>query len=184
MLRGEPSWQTSSTGPTSMPSSSEAVATTARQLAGAKTRLDSQPPVHRQAAVVGLDGVLAEAVGELMGDAFGHPPGVDEHEGRLVLCDVGGDALEHRSHLLEGGDGAELVVGKLDGDVEAPLVPDVDDGAARLATFAASAQPPRRRGAGRWSRSGAGSPTARCGPGGWHRSRPQWSRRGGRGARG
>ena len=36
MLRGEPIWHTSSTGPMSMPSSSDAVATSAAQVAGAQ----------------------------------------------------------------------------------------------------------------------------------------------------
>ena len=162
MLRGEPSWHTSSTGPTSMPSSSEAVATTARSSPGAQPGLDPQPAVHGQAPVVGLHAVVAEPVGQLVGDTLGHPPGVHEHERRAVLLDVAGDALEHRRHLLVGRHGAELVVGQLDGDVEAPLVPDVDDRAEWLAVRQAAVLRRRRRAAGRWSRSAAGWPTGRC----------------------
>ena len=41
MLRGEPIWHTSSTGPMSMPSSSDAVATRALRSPGAQARLDA-----------------------------------------------------------------------------------------------------------------------------------------------
>ncbi len=53
MARGEPIWQTSSTGPTSIPSSSEAVATSAAQVAGAQSLLDDAATSRREAAVVG-----------------------------------------------------------------------------------------------------------------------------------
>ena len=55
MLRGEPSWQTRSTGPTSMPSSSDAVATTARSSPARSRASTVQAALHRQAAVVGGD---------------------------------------------------------------------------------------------------------------------------------
>ncbi len=62
-----------------------------------------------------------------MGDALGEPPGVDEHERRAVLADVGGDAIEHVRHLLGAGDRFELAFGQLDREVEVALVTGVDD---------------------------------------------------------
>ena len=53
------------------------------------------------------DGLFAETVGELARDAFGHAPGVDEHQRRAVLLDELGQArvnfLPHlvRHHRLE-----------------------------------------------------------------------------------
>ncbi len=79
---------------------------------------------------MGLDAVLPEALSQLVGDPLGHPPGVDEHEGRPVLLYVSCDPFEHGRHLLEGRHGAELVVGELDGNVEPALMADVDDHAA------------------------------------------------------
>ena len=87
MARGEPIWQTSSTGPTSMPSSSEAVATRARR-SPARSRCSTiRRRRRREAAVVGGDlergidltagrggGTLlgAEPEGQLVGHALGH----------------------------------------------------------------------------------------------------------------
>ena len=80
MARGEPIWQTSSTGPTSMPSSSEAVATRRAQVAGAQPGLDDAPAGRRQAAVVGGDqqrgvDVTAAATGLVLGQALGQAGG-------------------------------------------------------------------------------------------------------------
>ena len=71
--------------------------------------------------------VVAEAFAQLMRDPLGKPPGVDEHEGRPVLADVRGDAIEHVRHLLRAGDGFELAFGQLDREVEVALVTGVDD---------------------------------------------------------
>ena len=86
MLRGEPIWHTSSTGPMSMPSSSDAVATSALQVAGAQARLDPVAALLRQAAVVRGDDVVAEPLAELVREALGEPAGVDEHERGAVLA--------------------------------------------------------------------------------------------------
>ena len=80
MLRGEPSWHTSSTGPTSMPSSSEAVATSARRSPARSRDLDLVAAVLRQRPVVGGDDVVAQLLAQLVGEALGQPPGVDEHD--------------------------------------------------------------------------------------------------------
>ena len=100
MLRGEPIWQTSSTGPMSMPSSSDAVATSARS-SPARRRVSTRwRRSLREAAVVGGDDVVAEPLAELVGEALGQAPGVDEHERGAVLGDERGDAVEDVAHLL------------------------------------------------------------------------------------
>ena len=55
------------------------------QLAGPQARLDPVAAVLGQAAVVGGDHVVAEALAELMGEPLGQPPGVDEHQRGAVL---------------------------------------------------------------------------------------------------
>ena len=59
--RGDPIWQTRSTVPTSMPSSSDAVATSDAQLAGLQALLGVEPRLARQAAVMRGDGVVRRA---------------------------------------------------------------------------------------------------------------------------
>ena len=157
MLRGEPIWHTSSTGPMSMPSSSDAVATSALQVAGPQPGLDPVAAVLRQAAVVGGDHVVAEALAELVGEPLGQPAGVDEHERGAVLADELGDAVEHVAHLLGRGDRLELALGQLEREVEVALVAGVDD------RRAGARSPTSRRptvSIGRWV---ADSPM-RCGP--------------------
>ena len=127
MLRGEPIWHTSSTGPMSMPSSSEAVATSALRSPARSRRLDPVAALLREAAVVGGHHVVAQALAELVGEPLGQPPGVDEHERGAVLGHELGDAVEHVAHLLGRRDRLELAVGQLEGEVEVALVADVDD---------------------------------------------------------
>ena len=66
MERVDPSWQTRSTEPMSMPSSSEAVATSALSSPRFQTIFRFKPQLGGEAAVVRHDFVLAEAVAELM----------------------------------------------------------------------------------------------------------------------
>ena len=98
------------------------------EVAGAEAGLDSVSSVLREAAVVRGDDVVAEAFGEEVGEAFGEPSGVDEDERRAVLLDEVRDAVEDVGHLLRGGDGFELAVGKLEREVEVALMAGVDDG--------------------------------------------------------
>ncbi len=56
-------------------------------------------PVLAEASVVGGDGVLAEPLAELVGQALGQPPGVDEHQRGPVLVDESGDPVQHGVHL-------------------------------------------------------------------------------------
>ncbi len=51
-----------------------------------RRRLDPVPPVLRQAAVVRGDDVVAEALAELVREAFGEAAGVDEHQRGAVLA--------------------------------------------------------------------------------------------------
>ena len=95
MLRGDPIWHTSSTGPMSMPSSSDAVATSARSSPAAQPRLDPVAALLRQTAVMRGDHVVAQPLAELVGDALGQLARVDEHERGAVLADQGRDAVEH-----------------------------------------------------------------------------------------
>ena len=60
MERGEPSWQTRSTSPMSMPSSSDAVATSALSSPALQTLLGIQPMLLGEAAVMRGDVLLAE----------------------------------------------------------------------------------------------------------------------------
>ncbi len=97
------------------------------QLASAEPPLDAQPPVLREASVVGGDHVVAEPLAELVGQPLRQPAGVDEHDGGAVARDVLGDLVEHVVHLRGGGHRLELAVGELERDVERPPVPGVDD---------------------------------------------------------
>ena len=131
MLRGEPIWHTSSTGPMSMPSSSDAVATSALRSPARRRRLDPVAALLRQAAVVRGDDVVAEPLAELVREPLGQAPGVDEHERGAVLADQRGDAVEDVAHLLGRRDRLELAVGQLEREVEVALVAGVDDDGQR-----------------------------------------------------
>ena len=83
------------------------------EVAGAQPGLNVATPCRRQRAVVGghhevrvfhAELVGREALGQLMGDALGHPAGVDEDERCAVVEDVLGDPRQHVAHLV-GGDG-------------------------------------------------------------------------------
>ena len=76
---------------------------------------------------MGGDGALAETLGELMGDPFGHPAGVDEHQRRPMILDqfreaaidLGPNLVRH--HRFEGR------TRHLDGQVAPALMAGVDD---------------------------------------------------------
>ena len=135
----------------SIPSSSEAVATSAFSSPARSRRLDPQAAVLREAPVVGGDHVVAEPLAQLVGQPLGQPAGVDEHDRGAVAGDLLGDPVEHVGHLRRGGDGLQLAVGQLEGDVERPPVARVDDRAVRAASG------PRR------GRRPAGRRPPRCG---------------------
>ena len=68
----------------SMPSSSDAVATSAFSSPGLQPRLGVEPLLFRQAAVVRGHRLLAEPLAQVTRDAFRHPPRVDEHQRRAM----------------------------------------------------------------------------------------------------
>ena len=103
------------------------------QLASTQAGLDAQPPVLREASVVGGDHVVAEPLAQLVGQPLRQPAGVDEHDGRAVAGDVLGDPIEDVVHLRRRGHRLELAIRELEGDVEGPPVAGVDDRAARSA---------------------------------------------------
>ena len=77
-------------------------------LAGLEALLEVEAALLREAAVVGADVLLADALGEGEGDALGEAAGVDEDEGRAVLRDELGEAVVDVAPLLAGGDGLEV----------------------------------------------------------------------------
>ena len=88
MLRGEAIWHTSSTGPMSMPSSSDAVATRARS-SPARSRVStrSRRSLDRLPWWEATTSSPSRSP-EQVGDALGQAPGVDEHQGGAVGLDV------------------------------------------------------------------------------------------------
>ena len=125
--RGEPIWQTRSTVPMSMPSSSDAVATTALQLAALQPLFRRQPQLARQAAVMREHRVFAQPLGQMVRDALGQPPRVDEHQRRAVLVDQRGDAVVDLLPHLVRRDRPELVLRHFDRQIHRAAMPVVDD---------------------------------------------------------
>ena len=72
-----------------------------------------------------------EPFAQLVGDPFGHAPGVDEHQRGPVPADVLRDPVQDLRHLLAGGHRAQLVVGNLQRQVQLPAVPGIHDRAPR-----------------------------------------------------
>jgi hypothetical protein len=103
------------------------------QVACPQAVLDALAALSRQRSVMGGHLVLAQPLAQLMGDPLGQLPGVDEHQGRPVTRDVGGDAVEDLVELIAREGGLELAVGQLQGDVESAPMAAVDDGGRRLA---------------------------------------------------
>ena len=63
-------------------------------LAGLEFLFGIQADFAGQAAVVGYDGLFTQACTHLVGHSFHKPPGVDEHQRRLVLVDHPGDGVQ------------------------------------------------------------------------------------------
>ena len=112
MLRGDPTWQTSSTGPMSIPSSSEAVATSALS----SPAWNGFPP-SRVVVSKGSRGALTpgqvQALSELVCQTLRQSARVDENKSRPVVLHERRDAVEDLAHLLGGCDRPELAAGKL-----------------------------------------------------------------------
>ena len=126
---GEPIWQTRSTWPMSMPSSSDAVATIARQAARLQPALCVEPRLLREAAVMCRHRVLAEPLGEMTGHALGHPPSVDEDQRRPVRADQRGQPVVVLLPHLVRHHRFERRTRQLDRQIHRAAVTCVDDGA-------------------------------------------------------
>ena len=112
--RGDPIWQTRLTEPMSMPSWSDAVATTARSSPRFSRCSPSKAKPSRQAAVMREDGRFAEPFRQVMRDTLGEPARVDEDERRAVRLNQRGQTIvDLRPHLV-GRDCAELVLRHFD----------------------------------------------------------------------
>ena len=167
MLCGEPIWHTSSTGPTSIPSSSEAVATSARSSSGPQPVLDSLAAFARERPVVRGHQLLAEPLAELMGHPLGQLARVDEHERRPVLGHVAGDSVEDVVELVARDRRLELAVGQLERDARG-----VAGARCRRSSGSGSPAPTSRRAATSSGRTVADRPirTGGCSATAWRRS--------------
>ena len=104
-----------------------------RHLRGLELLLGFEPGLAGEAAVVGQHLALAEPVGELVRHPFHQPPGVHEHQRGAVALDLLHDAVVDLGPQPVGGDGPQLLVRHVDGQVHFPLVAHVHDGAFRRA---------------------------------------------------
>ena len=127
MLRGEPIWQTSSTGPMSMPSSSDAVATSAFS-----SPARSRRSTRWRRSFERLPWCAATTSSPSRSPSWC----ASRSASRRVLTNTSvvrcspherGDPVEHVAHLLGRCDRLELAVGQLEREVEVALVAGVDD---------------------------------------------------------
>ena len=159
--RVEPIWQTRSTSPISMPSSSEAVATKRLQLAALQALLGVEPPVPRETAVMGGDVLLADALRNMARDAFGQAAGVDKNDGGAMLENqFGQPIIDLRPHLARHHR-LERRGRKLQSKIAAARMAAVDDRAG-VASRAAARR--RRSETAPLPRSAFALPTIRCAP--------------------
>ena len=117
-FRGEPMWQTTSTWPMSMPSSSEAVATTTGYCAGFEFFFDLEASFARQTAVMRADFALAQTLGQLVRHAFDQTARVDEDQRRVVRLNLRHELIVDRGPDILADNRSELFIGHL--DVQAP----------------------------------------------------------------
>ena len=110
-----------------------------RHFRGLELLLGLEPRLARQAAVVGQHLAFPQPVGELVRHPFHQPARVHEDQGGAVGLDLFRDAVIDLGPQRMGGDGTQFLVRHVDGEVEFPLVPYIDDGAS--GRFAAP-QPP------------------------------------------
>ena len=95
-----------------------------------------QATFAREAAVVAGDAFLAETVAQVVGDALGQGAGVYEHQRGVVLDDEIGEAVVDVVPLLAGGDGFEVGGGRLNREIQIPLVTEVNgDAGAGIPLF-------------------------------------------------
>ena len=162
--RGEPIRQMRSTAPTSMPSSSDAVATTSAELALLEPLLGVEAPLRATGCRGGRRPRSAPRRSPRCArHALDQPPRVDEHQRRAVRARQLGDAVVDLLPLLVGARPRPARRRHLDGQVEVAALPDVDDLGQR--PVRADQQPRRASG------SAAPWPTGRCAAGA-RRARP------------
>ena len=108
MEREDPIWQTRSTTPMSIPSSSEAVATHTLTSPCFSFSSAASLVVRERLPWVGHHSLIPKPLGQLVGDALHHPAGVDEDQGRAVGTHQVGDVVQGLGPLLVGGNWAKL----------------------------------------------------------------------------
>ena len=149
--RGEPSRQVRSTVPTSMPSSSDAVATTSESSPALSRCSASKRRWRLRLLWCAATRSRAQALGQVAGHALDQPPRVDEHQRGAVLARQRGHPIVDLLPLLVGAHRAELVAEHLDGQVHVAPLAHVDDLGQRPRPRRPAAAP-RSRWAARWPR--------------------------------
>jgi hypothetical protein len=87
------------------------------QLALLQSLLGGEPELPRQTAVMRQDGLLAKPFAQMVGNALGEPPRVDEHErGSMLLNQRRNAIVDLRPHLIRR-DWSKLVLRNLDREI-------------------------------------------------------------------
>jgi hypothetical protein len=97
------------------------------QFAALEALLGVQAQLLGQAAVVGGDRMIAQALGQVAAGALGQTPGVDEQQGGAVLSGQFGQAIVDLVPHLVAHHRFQLHGRHLDGQVASAAVADVDD---------------------------------------------------------
>ncbi len=87
------------------------------ELAGLQLLLGGEPQLPGHASVVGRDEARAQPEAQVMGHALSKLPGVGENEGGAVLGDELHEPVVDLPPHLMGGDRAELLLRRLDGEL-------------------------------------------------------------------
>ncbi len=122
MRCGDEIWQTRSTWPMSMPSSSDAVATSTLSLPSRRRCSASRRTSFAEAAVVGSDALVAEPLGQLVRHALGQAPRVHrDQRGAMRLDQLHEAVVDLLPHLVRHHR-FERRARHLDGEVHPALV--------------------------------------------------------------
>ena len=143
--RVEPSWHTRSTSPMSMPSSSDAVATSARSSPRLSRCSASSRCSRDEAAVMRGDVLVAEALRQMARGALGETPRVDEDQRRAVLAHELGEPVVDLLPDLARHHGFERRRRQLDREIALAHMAGVDDRAVGPARGASLRSPTRKR---------------------------------------
>ena len=144
MDRVVPSWQTRSTEPMSMPSSSEAVATSAFEFAALQSVFRIEAQLRRKTSVMRRHRVRAEQFAQMMRHAFGHSARVDEDQSGPVRLNQLREAVINFLPDFVRHHGFQRRLRKFDRQVQFAAMTDVDDCAIRIAGLASTARVPTR----------------------------------------